>query len=266
MESDKILEIKDLTIAFGKRRVVDGVNLSLGNGKITALVGESGSGKTITALSILDLLPAAAERTKGEILFKGKNIFDLRSEELRSTRGKDIGIVFQEPFTALNPVIRIGEQIRETIEAHERYPDNEISGRINELLHTVKLTQDVVLQYPHELSGGMRQRVMLAIALSCDPDLLILDEPTTALDVSVQKHILDLIKRIQGERHLAVFFITHDFSVVNMIADEVSVMKEGILVESGPKDMVLKTPQHEYTKKLIGCIPRLGDKRERLPA
>jgi ABC-type glutathione transport system ATPase component len=263
---DSILEIKDLTISFGPKRAVDSAGFSIYSGEIMALVGESGSGKTMTALSILDLLPGNARRESGQILFKGNNIFDLDADEIRNVRGLEVAMVFQEPFTALNPVIKIGIQLKEAIITHKVCPGNKIEERVEELLSTVKLTPEVVSSYPHELSGGMRQRVMLAMALSCDPDLLILDEPTTALDVTIQKHVLDLIKSIQRERKIAILFVTHDFSVVNAIADRVCVMNEGRIVECGEKDKVLHSPSHEYTRKLIESIPKLGDKRERLPA
>jgi glutathione transport system ATP-binding protein len=260
-----ILEVKGLTMSFGAKRVVSDVSFSIYPGEIMALVGESGSGKTMTALSILNLLPGSATLEGGRALFKGENIFDLDAERARSLRGKDIAMVFQEPFTALNPVIRIGDQLKEVIVTHKVCPAKEIDERIKRLFSTVKLAPEAVSSYPHELSGGMRQRAMLAMALSCDPELLILDEPTTALDVSIQKHILDLIKSIQRERKITILYISHDFSVVNYIADRVCVMKEGEIVECGEKEEVLRSPSHEYTRKLIESIPKLGDKRERLP-
>ena len=260
-----ILEIKDLTVRIGAKRVIDGVSLSLKAGRITALVGESGSGKTMTALSVLDLLPQAGRVEKGSILFRGEDILRMEYEVLRKIRGRHIGMVFQEPFTALNPLMRAGEQISETIAAHGKAHPSRLAGRVEYLLKTVRLSSDTALRYPHELSGGMRQRVMLAMALSCDPEILLLDEPTTALDVSVQRHVLDLIKDVQREKGFAALFITHDLSVVNMIADDVCVMREGKIVESGAKDEVLSSPKHPYTRHLLDCIPRLGDKRRRLP-
>jgi ABC-type glutathione transport system ATPase component len=260
-----ILEVKDLTISFGSKKAVQNVNFSIYPGEIMALVGESGSGKTITSLSILDLLPGNANRESGRILFKGDNVLDLGAGEMRNIRGGKIAMVFQEPFTALNPVIKIGTQLREVLIAHKVCAANKMDERMKELFSTVKLTPGIVSLFPHELSGGMRQRAMLAMALSCGPELLILDEPTTALDVSIQKHILDLIKSIQRERQLSILFVTHDFSVVNAVADRVCVMKEGRVVECGEKDKVLNSPDHEYTRKLINSIPRLGDKRKRLP-
>ncbi len=262
---NKILEVKNLTVMFGETYVVDNVSFDLEPGKVLALVGESGSGKTMTALAMLDLLPRSADHKKGEIWFNEQNIFDLDPECMRKIRGNKIAMMFQEPFTALNPVMRVGKQITEAIDAHQRRSHDEKEGRLNELMERVKLPRAIAMSYPHELSGGMRQRIMLAMALSCSPDILILDEPTTALDVSIQKHVLDLIKQIQETEQFAMLFITHDFSVVNMIADDVCVMKEGFVVEKGPKDEVLKTPKVQYTKHLISCIPRLGDKRGRLP-
>jgi len=263
--SNTILEIKNLTVTLGGKKVLDDVSFSLFSGEVTSLVGESGSGKTMTALAILGLLPYGAVREHGEILFIGKNLFNIKKETLRNIRGNRIAMVFQEPFTALNPVMRVGIQIDETILAHMKITSREAARRREELLNTVKLPPEISSNYPHELSGGMRQRVMMAIALACDPDVLILDEPTTALDVSVQKHILDLIKQIQDIRRMAVLFITHDFSIVNLIADKVCVMRGGIIVEKGTKGKVLKRPDSEYTRQLVACIPRLGDKRDRLP-
>ena len=180
-------------------------------------------------------------------------------------RGNEISMVFQEPFTALNPVMRISVQIKESIFAHEACAKENAEEKMRELLSMVKLSENTGRMYPHEMSGGMRQRAMLAMALACAPDILMLDEPTTALDVSIQKEMLDLIKDIQIEKGMGIIFITHDFSVVNMIADIVCVMRRGKIVEKGEKQTVLTAPQHEYTKKLIDCIPRLGDTRDRLP-
>jgi len=266
MEKDKkILEISDLTVSFGARRVIDNVNFSLYSGEVLALVGESGSGKTLTAFSILDLLPRTAALEKGKIMFNGKNVLDLDHEEIRDIRGNEIAMVFQEPFTALNPVMRAGDQIMEVMSAHDAVSRKNRKERMKELLHTVKLPAEISSHYPHELSGGMRQRVILAMALSCDPSVLILDEPTTALDVSIQKHVLDLIKQIQKERRLTILFITHDFSIVNMIADRVCVMRNGRILDEDGKEEVFTNPVDPYTRQLIACIPRLGDKRERLP-
>ncbi|MFH1877422.1 MAG: ABC transporter ATP-binding protein [Candidatus Omnitrophota bacterium] len=267
MDTDKgkILRVRDLTVTAGKRRIVDRVSFDLCPGKVAALVGESGSGKTITALSVLDLLPPGVERAGGSALFNGKNIFDLTPEGKRAMRGNKIAMVFQEPFTSLNPVMRVGKQIREAVDAHIKMPGLLLEKRIVELLEMVKLPPDTASRYPHELSGGMRQRIVLAMALSCGADVMIMDEPTTALDVSIQSDILKLVKKLQHENKFAILFITHDFSIVNNIADEVYVMRQGCIVENGKTKDVLTAPRHAYTRHLLDCIPRLGDKRVRLP-
>jgi len=261
----KILEIKDLTLRVGEKYVVKDAFLSLDAGRITALVGESGSGKTLTALSVLKLFPQEVLCEKGEVIFKEKKLLELSHEEMRNVRGKMIAMVFQEPHAAMNPVMRAGRQITEGISAHQKTTKKYEKERLMELLDMVKLPRQAALSYPHELSGGMRQRALLAMALASHPEVLILDEATTALDVSVQKEILDLIVDIQNKTKMTILFITHDFSIVNMIAHNAYVMKEGVIVENGTKEAVLNNPQHEYTKKLIACIPRLGDARRRLP-
>jgi len=199
------------------------------------------------------------------VLFRGQDMLKISETEIRKIRGKDISMVFQEPFTALNPVMRVRDQIKEMLVIHKNIKKDELDLRLKELFSIVKLSEDTGFRYPHELSGGMCQRVMIAMALSCNPDILIMDEPTTALDVPVQKEILDLVRQIQEENNFGILFITHDFSVVNLMADDVHVMKEGIIVESGEKQDVLSAPKHEYTRHLIDCIPRLGDERKRFP-
>ncbi len=261
---ENVLKIEGLKVRIGGRYVIDGVSLDIAKGEVLALVGESGSGKTLTGLAALDLLPGTSVRENGRIFFEGRDIFSLNKEEKRKLRGRNIAMVFQEPFTAMNPVMKVGVQIREALDAHFKLSREETGKRIKELLDTVKLSYGVTQSYPHELSGGMRQRAMLAMALSCGPEVLILDEPTTALDVSIQKEVLDLIRQLQTEKGFASLFITHDFSVVNMVADNVAVMKEGKIIEYGAKDSVLRSPREKYTKKLIECVPRLGDKRRRL--
>ena len=263
---NNILQVQNLTVSIDGRRVIDDVSFDLAHGRVTALVGESGSGKTMTSLAMLDLLPRSAVRESGHIMFREKDIFTLGREDLRKIRGNDIAMVFQEPFTALNPVMRAGSQISEAVLAHRGVSGKTATDRVEELLDLVMLPQHAASAYPHELSGGMRQRVVLAMALSCEPEVLILDEPTTALDVSVQKEMLELIMRVQAERKLAILFVTHDFSVVNMIAHEACVMRNGRIVERGTKDKVLGDPDDDYTRQLIGCIPKLGDIRRRLPA
>lgn len=260
-----ILEINDLTIDISGKRVLDGVDIKPLSGKVTAIVGESGSGKTMTALSVLDLLPDNAEYVRGEVSIDGRNIRHLTPRQKRQLRGNTVAMVFQEPFTALDPVMRCGEQVLETIRAHRKTPKVRAREQVLEIFEKVRLTPDVYNMYSFELSGGMRQRVMLAAGLCCDPEMLILDEPATALDVSIQKEILDLTLSIQRQRSLTVLFITHDLSVVNYIADMVYVMKKGRVVEKGSKKSIISHPEHTYTKHLLNCVPRLGDERERLP-
>jgi len=261
----KILEIRSLSIDINGRKVVDDLSFSVSNGEVVAIVGESGSGKTMTALAMLGLLPREAVIKHGDMIFQGESLLKKNNEEMRDIRGKKIGMVFQEPFSSLNPVMPVGVQIGETLLAHHICRAREVKACVASLLADVKLPEKCETKYPHELSGGMRQRVMLAIALSCDPELLILDEPTTALDVMLQKHILDTIKHIQREREIATVFVTHDLSLVKMLADQIVVMRSGRMVETGSRDEVLKTPKKKYTQHLIGCIPLLGDKRKRLP-
>lgn len=260
-----ILKISELTVAIQGKRVIDGISLDIGKGEVMALVGGSGSGKTLTAMAVMDLLPSTAVWEKGEICFRGRGLRHLDNREKRRIRGKEIGMVFQEPFTSLNPVMRVRDQIGEVLAAHKNFSKPEMEKRSAEALNKVKLPVSAARAYPHQLSGGMRQRVMLAMALVCEPELLMLDEPTTALDVSIQKEMLDLISGLQDLMGFAVLFITHDFSVVNMIADTVAVMKNGRIVEKGVKKDVLMDPHDAYTKQLIECVPRIGDKRKRLP-
>ncbi|KJJ85790.1 peptide ABC transporter, ATP binding protein [Candidatus Omnitrophus magneticus] len=238
---------------------MNGINFTVKENEILALVGSSGSGKTITAFSLLKLLPKGGVFTNGKIFFQGKDILKLNERDVRALRGKDISMVFQEPLSALNPLMRIGEQISEIFTAHSiRLSKTEISLRVKELFFLVKLPERTGDSYPHELSGGMRQRVLIAMAIALSPKLLILDEPVTSLDVTIQKHILDLIKEIQIKNRMAVLFITHDFSLVNMLAERVCVMRDGEIVETASKKEILNNPCHEYTKALIECMPRLG--------
>jgi peptide/nickel transport system ATP-binding protein len=261
----KSLEVKNLTVSYGAKKILSGVDLCLNKGEVLAIVGESGSGKTMTGLAILGLLPRGMTVESGEILFGGKDVFLMSEPALRQFRGGAVSMVFQEPFTSLNPVMRVGEQIAETLLAHKKCLKHELKEKTGELFSAVKLGADVFYRYPHELSGGMRQRVMIAMALSCDPEVVILDEPTTALDVSIQKHVLDIILEIRRTRGLSMIFITHDLSIVSMLADNVIVMRNGSLVEKGGKDAILKAPASAYTRHLISCIPRIGDTRKRFP-
>lgn len=256
-----LLEIKNLAIEFntdsGRVRAVDNVTLSVNKGEVVAIVGGSGSGKTILSLSILGLIPEAGHVTNGEIIFNQCNLLKFPQKELRKLRGKNISMIFQEPMTALNPVFTIENQIAETIKIHE--PKINVKERIIELLSLVGIPEpgQKMKCYPHELSGGQRQRVMIAMALACKPDLLIADEPTTALDVTIQAQILDLLRDLQKKLNMAVILITHDFGIVAEIADRVYVMHNGKIVENGNVKEIFETPKNDYTKKLLAAVPSL---------
>ena len=260
----KILEVKELTVRIGKQQILSDVCLSLFKGKISALVGESGSGKSLTAFSLIDLLPESAKIISGDIFYNGNSVFNLKEKEKRSLRGGKISIIFQEPFSALNPVVKIGAQLSEVLRMHSPKNKRKIREQAKELLVRVKLSEEILTKYPHELSGGMCQRVVIAMGISTNPDVLVLDEPTTSLDVSIQKDILELIVELKDQYNFAALFITHDFSVVKIIADDVFVMKEGRIVEYGETDKILSDPRNEYTKKLIKSVPKIGDPRTRL--
>jgi len=273
--SDAILELDRLAVHFrvGRKtaRAVDGISFSLKAGETHALVGESGCGKSVTALAIMGLLPKRRVQTSGEIMYANRNLLELDKETLRQMRGKDMGIIFQEPMTALNPVMTVGDQVREAVGIHpdrSLKPGQSSRERVLELLAEMGLRDPVSLyqRYPHELSGGMRQRVMIAIALACNPALLIADEPTTALDVTVQKQILDLLKKLQASHGMAILLITHNMGVVGRVADSLSVMYAGQIVESGPTAAVFADPCHPYTRALFGALPGRSQGRSRLPA
>jgi microcin C transport system ATP-binding protein len=246
-----LLEVQDLSISFGARKVVDRVSFQLDAGEKLALVGESGSGKTVTALSTLRLFTAA--RLEGSIRFKGCDVLAMGPAELQALRGNDIAVIFQEPMTALNPVMTIGAQIMEALQLHKGLGRAQAREQAIAALRRVEVSEPErrVDSYPHQLSGGQRQRAMIAMALACDPKLLIADEPTTALDVSIRHQILDLLERIRVERNLAVLMITHDLNLVRRFADRVAVMERGVLVEQGSMRQVMQTPRHPYTLKLI---------------
>ncbi len=272
--SDAILAVEGLAVTFRGRRPVHAVSdmsFSISRGEVVAVVGESGSGKSVTSLSIMGLLPPTAD-IKGSIRFKRRDgaTVDLASGKAASgLRGAQIAMIFQEPMTSLNPVLRIGEQIGEGLRLHEGLDHGAARERARELLALVGIPDpDSRLDaYPHELSGGMRQRVMIAIALACRPSLLIADEPTTALDVTIQAQILDLLRRLQRELGMAVLFITHDLGVVAEFAARTVVMYGGRVVESGPTDAILSQPRHPYTAGLLTSLPKItrpGEARERV--
>src|SRR6188768_3656943 len=271
-----LLSINDLSIDFvsesGTTSALKNISFSVNRSEILAIVGESGSGKSVTALSILKLLASTAKFTNGEIIFSedGKNETDLlrlSNKELQKVRGNKIAMIFQEPMTSLNPVFTCGSQVAESIQIHKKISFREAKQQAIEWFRKVKLPEPekVFSKYPHQLSGGQKQRVMIAMAICCKPSLLICDEPTTALDVTVQKNILQLIKELQEEQKMGVIFITHDLGVVSEIADNIAVMYKGKIVETNSRKEIFVNPQHPYTKGLLACRPVFHQKGERLP-
>lgn len=267
-----LLKVNNLVTTFttdnGIVRAIDDVSFSIQAGQTVGLVGESGSGKSVTSLSIMRLIQApAGQIASGSILFQGRDILKLTEKEMRTYRGNSIGMIFQEPMTSLNPVFTIGAQIAEVLEIHQRLSRRDALREAVEMLKLVKMPapEQRAKEFPHQLSGGMRQRVMIAMALACRPKLLIADEPTTALDVTIQAQILDLIRSLQKEIGMAVLLITHDLGVVAEVCDEVMVMYAGRVVERGPVGEILQNPQHPYTKGLLESIPVLGKRVEILP-
>ena len=264
-----LLEVRDLRTEFrtgaGVVRAVDGISYTVDPGETVAIVGESGSGKSVGALSVLRLIPDPPGRiTQGQILFAGRDIMRLSAAEMREVRGGEIGMVFQEPMTSLNPVLSIGRQITETLEQHRGMDAPEARKRAVELLGLVGIADAArrLKQYPHQLSGGMRQRIMIAIALACDPKLIIADEPTTALDVTIQAQILELMKDLTRRLNVALIIITHNLGVVARYANRVNVMYAGRMVESGPAGDVYHNPRHPYTMALLRSVPRLDRPRQ----
>jgi oligopeptide/dipeptide ABC transporter ATP-binding protein len=263
-----LLEVKGLHTEFrtgaGLVRAVDGISYTVEHGETVAIVGESGSGKSVSALSILRLIPDPPGRiTGGEVLFDGKDLRTLAETEMREIRGRDIGMVFQEPMTSLNPVLTIGRQITETLEQHQGVDRAAADRRAVELLEMVGIADPArrLRQYPHQLSGGMRQRVMIAVALACNPKLIIADEPTTALDVTIQAQILELMKTLASRFNVAQIIITHNLGVVARYATRVNVMYAGRIVESGSADAIYHAPRHPYTMALLRSVPRLDQPR-----
>ena len=266
------LDVRNLKVSFttpqGNFSAVNGISFQLHKSETLALVGESGCGKTVSALSILRLLPEPpAKVTDGEIIYSGKNLLSLSNKEMRKIRGQEISMIFQDPMTSLNPVLPLGEQIVETLLQHKSLTKKEALLKSTRLLGKVELPspEEKLKQYPHQLSGGMRQRVMIAMALACDPKILIADEPTTALDVLIQAQILDLLKNLVQESGMSMLLITHDLGVVTEIAERVMVMYAGDEVETGPTNSLLNNPNHPYTKGLISSRPQtaLNQKKER---
>lgn len=264
-----MLDIKNLTIQFHDTmpptEAVTDFSLQMNPGEIVGIVGESGSGKTMTALAVMGLLNRYAVIPSGEIRFRGRNLLDMEENELRQIRGKKIGMIFQEPMTSLNPVLRIGAQVEESLRLHENLPKEEYRARALAMMQAVELPNpgELYRKYPHELSGGMRQRVMIASALICNPDLLIADEPTTALDVTIQSQIIHLLKWINRKRGTGILFISHNLGVVRELCDRVVVMYKGQTVETGCIDEVFNHPKADYTKQLLEAIPTRRDSMRR---
>jgi peptide/nickel transport system ATP-binding protein len=266
----QLLEVRGLTTTIRERhgtvRPVDGLTFDVGRGEILGLVGESGSGKSMTALSLMRLLPAAAAITAGSVRFDGRDLLGISPRQMRRVRGKEISMVFQEPMTALDPAFTIGYQLAETLNAHESISRSEARDRSIQMLSRVGIANAAsrLNDYPHQFSGGMRQRVMLAMALLMKPKLLLADEPTTALDVTVQAQILHLIAELQAEMNLSVILITHNLAVVYEIADRVAVMYAGEIVEIAPTATIFKNPLHPYTQGLLLSMPDLAVRRDEL--
>jgi ABC-type dipeptide/oligopeptide/nickel transport system ATPase component len=256
--AEPLLDVQHLSVTFGGLSpAVDDVSFRIDTGETLGLVGESGSGKSVTAFSILRLLQPPGRITGGSVRFQGRDLLTLPEREMREVRGAGISLIFQEPMTALNPVMRVGDQIAEALLVHGKARRADARARAVELLEAVKITDPArrVRDYPHQLSGGMRQRVMIAIALACRPPLIIADEPTTALDVTIQAQVLELLRELKTRYNLALLLITHDFGVIAEMADRVAVMFKGKLVEQGSVRDVLRHPSHEYTRNLLAAVP-----------
>ncbi len=266
-----VLEVKDLHTSFftdsGEVQAVNGVSFNLGRGKILGVVGESGSGKSVTAYSIMQILASTGKVVKGEILFNGENILNYNKKQMDEFRGEKCSIIFQDPMTSLNPTFTVGWQLREALRLHTQYKTRSAANRrAVELLEMVGVNEPEsrIKQYPFELSGGMRQRVMIAMALACEPDILIADEPTTALDVTIQAQILELMKDLQKKLGMAIILVTHDLGVIASMCDEIIVMYGGRVCERGTADDIFYHPCHEYTKGLLRSIPNVDNMKEKL--
>ncbi|MDR0851840.1 MAG: ABC transporter ATP-binding protein [Clostridiales Family XIII bacterium] len=267
MDEEKLLEIKDLQVRFYSDGVmtaaIDDVNLYVNPGETLGVAGESGCGKSVTAMSILQLIPNPPGKIEnGEIIFKGEDLLKKTTKEMRHVRGKDISMIFQEPMTSLNPVFTVGRQITETILVHQDVSKAEANAKAIEMLKLVgiPLPEQRMKEYPHQLSGGMRQRVMIAIALSCKPALLIADEPTTALDVTIQAQILDLMRQMKDELGMSIIFITHDMGVIAEMSDRVAIMYAGRIVEQAAVEDLFAKPVHPYTAGLLNSITKIGNR------
>ncbi|MCI8664152.1 MAG: ABC transporter ATP-binding protein [Hungatella sp.] len=273
MEENKknLVEVKDLEVSFftyaGEVKAVRGISYELKPGEVMGIVGESGSGKSVSSYGLMGIIPSPGKVIGGQIIFDGQDMTKLPEKELLKIRGKDISMIFQDPMTSLNPLFTIGNQIEECLKKHTDLSKEDRQKRMVELLTLVGINQPEkrLKQYPHEFSGGMRQRVMIAMALSCDPKLLIADEPTTALDVTIQAQILELMKELKDKIHMGIVFITHDLGVVSEICDNICVMYAGTIVEQGSSDDIFYEPKHPYTWGLLASVPKIdSDDHERL--
>lgn len=273
MEENKknLVEVKDLEVSFftyaGEVKAVRGISYELKPGEVMGIVGESGSGKSVSSYGLMGIIPSPGKVIGGKIIFDGQDMTKLPEKELLKIRGKDISMIFQDPMTSLNPLFTIGNQIEECLKKHTDLSKEDRQKRMVELLTLVGINQPEkrLKQYPHEFSGGMRQRVMIAMALSCDPKLLIADEPTTALDVTIQAQILELMKELKDKIHMGIVFITHDLGVVSEICDNICVMYAGTIVEQGSSDQIFYEPKHPYTWGLLASVPKIdSDGHERL--
>ena len=267
--ADNVLEIKDLVVHYetddGCVEAVNGLSISIGRERTLGLVGETGAGKTTTALSILNLVPNPPGVIKsGEVLVEGKNVLQMSEKELESMRGNDVAMIFQDPMTALNPVMTVGSQIAESIQLHQNVDAKEAMEKAKEMLRTVGISDSRAGDYPHQFSGGMKQRVIIAIALACQPNLLIADEPTTALDVTIQAQVLSLMKDLIVNNHMSMLLITHDLGVVAETCDDVAVVYAGRIVEVGSADDVFNHTRHPYTEGLFDSLPNLRQRGEEL--
>ncbi len=267
--TEHVLRVSDLETSFTRDKteikILRGVNFSIRKGEILGLVGESGSGKSLTSLSIMQLFHGTTGKiVNGSIHFNGEDLTKMSESEIRKIRGKQMAMIFQEPMTSLNPVLKIGKQLMEAIEMHLKLPKNESKHHAIQMLKSVGIgrAEEIIHEYPHQLSGGMRQRVMIAMAMACQPKLLIADEPTTALDVTIQAQILELMKKLKEEHETAILLITHDLGVVAEMCDKVVVMYAGQVVEEADVFELFASPKHPYTKGLIASVPKIGDKKE----
>ena len=268
-QNEYLLEVKDLSVEYrvyeGTVKAVSNLNIKVGKREVIGLVGESGAGKTTTALSILDLVPSPpGVITSGEILFQGKNILNMRKKEIHELRGNRISMIFQNPMTSLNPLYTVGEQITRVIKEHEKIDTDKAVEKAKKMMEIVGISRERFKNYPHEFSGGMKQRVCIAIGLACNPSLLIADEPTTALDVTIQAQILMLMKNLKEEFETSIIFITHDLGIIAEMADYVVVMYSGSAVEEGSVKELFTNAKHPYTRGLFECLPNLKTKEKRL--